>query len=322
MAGSSDTSTGQNTSWIAAVPAEVGPYVRGALAVMSVGAAVIHFEVVFEHFSEYWMYGTFFLVSAWAQLIWAAWIVWRPSRRLLWAGVVGNVAIIVVYVLTRTVGDLVGPGRGETEAMGGIDVVCTAFEAALVAGALVLLWRRSAVAGRRIGRQAAGLLLAGIVVAVVAGTVVASLPALAGPEGPAGLSGGMPPGRMAPSDGMRPAGAGSQPGTPAPATTLVPSRCAASVRLDRAEHGRFTATVSDTNTGVAQINGWYVTWMMPLGDTVTGGKNAMVMQSGPVGMVHAPDSDQVLRVRQTVHVQVEGTYPGATPPTFTNVVCG
>jgi cellulose binding protein with CBM2 domain len=321
MAGVSGTSTDQHISWTAE-PAEAGPYLRGGLAVLSAGAAVIHFEVMFEHFSEYWLYGTFFLVSAWAQLIWAAWIVWRPSRPMLWAGAVGNVAIVVVYVLTRTVGDLVGPGRGETEAVGGVDVVCTVFEVVLVAGALVLLWRRSGVAGRRIGRQAAGSLLAGIVVAVVAGTVAASLPALAGPEGPAGMSGDMSSGQMGTSDGMMPAQAGGQPGTPTPAATLVPSRCTASVRLDRAARGHFTATVSDTNTGTQQINGWYVTWMMPLGDTVTGGKNAMFMQSGPVGMAHAPDSDQVLRVRQTVRAQFEGTYPGATPPTFTNVVCG
>jgi hypothetical protein len=316
MAGFSGTSTGQDTSLMAGAPAEVGPYVRAGLAAISVGAAVIHFEVTFEHFSEYWMYGTFFLVSAWAQLIWAAWIVWRPSRLLLWAGAVGNAAIIVVYVLTRTVGDLVGPGTGETEAIGGIDVACTAFEAVLAAGTLVLLWRRSAVARRRIGRQPAGLLLAGIVAAVVAGTVAASLPALAGPEGPSGMSDDTSLG-MAPSD-MRPA-AGSE--TPAPAATLTPPRCTASVRLDKAAHGRFTATVTDTNTGQGPINDWYVSWMMPLGDTITGGKNAMFMQSGPVGMAHAPESHQVLRVRQTVHAQFEGTYTGATKPTFTTVVC-
>src|SRR5262245_23597417 len=124
MAGSSGTVAGQDGSWMAGVPAEAGPYVRGGLAAISVGAAVIHFEVMFEHFSEYWMYGAFFLVSAWAQLIWAACIVRWQSRVLLWAGAVGNAAIIVVYVLTRTVGDLVGPGTGEAEAVGGIDVVC------------------------------------------------------------------------------------------------------------------------------------------------------------------------------------------------------
>jgi hypothetical protein len=202
--------------------------------------------------------------------------------------------------------------------VGGIDVVCTAFEVALVAGALAVLWRRSGGAGRRIGRQAAGLLLAGVVAAVVAGTVVASLPALAGPEGP---SGAMPRGQLGSSDDMRPAGVGSRHDSPTPATTLAPSRCTASVRLDRAAHGRFTATVSDTNTGEGPINDWYVSWMMPLGDTIRGGKNAMFMQSGPVGMAHAPESHQVLLARQTAHAQFQGTYTGATP-TFTDVVCG
>jgi len=35
-----------------------------------VGAAAIHFAVIFEHFDEYTLYGVFFLVISWAQLVW------------------------------------------------------------------------------------------------------------------------------------------------------------------------------------------------------------------------------------------------------------
>jgi len=53
-------------------PATVRPYLLGGLAALSVGAATIHFAVVFEHFAEYALYGVFFLVISWAQMIWPA----------------------------------------------------------------------------------------------------------------------------------------------------------------------------------------------------------------------------------------------------------
>ena len=43
------------------------PYLLGGLAALSVGAATIHFAVVFEHFTEYALYGVFFLVVAWPR---------------------------------------------------------------------------------------------------------------------------------------------------------------------------------------------------------------------------------------------------------------
>lgn len=45
-------------------------------------AAAIHFAVTFAHFSEYLLYGVFFLIISWAQAIWAAVVLWRPSK--LW----------------------------------------------------------------------------------------------------------------------------------------------------------------------------------------------------------------------------------------------
>jgi hypothetical protein len=50
-------------------PATARPYVYGGLAALSAGAAAIHFAVVFEHFSEYVLYGVFFLIISWAQAI-------------------------------------------------------------------------------------------------------------------------------------------------------------------------------------------------------------------------------------------------------------
>src|SRR5215470_13394658 len=53
-------------------PATARPYLAGGLAALSVGAAAIHFAVTFAHFNEYLLYGVFFLIIAWAQMIWAA----------------------------------------------------------------------------------------------------------------------------------------------------------------------------------------------------------------------------------------------------------
>jgi hypothetical protein len=46
------------------------PYFLIGLSALSVGAAVVHFAVTFEHFREYALYGAFFLIISWAQLIW------------------------------------------------------------------------------------------------------------------------------------------------------------------------------------------------------------------------------------------------------------
>jgi len=47
-----------------------GPYLRWTLALLSFGAAALHFAYAPTHFDEYWLYGTFFVTLAWAQLAW------------------------------------------------------------------------------------------------------------------------------------------------------------------------------------------------------------------------------------------------------------
>lgn len=114
--------------------------VRG-LAIASVAAAVIHFAVAGAHFQEYWAFGVFMLVVAWLQLTWAIGIVVRPSRLLLALGGILNGAVIAVYIVTRTAGDVIGPTPNAVEPVGFGDAFCTACEALIVAGVLVLLAR-------------------------------------------------------------------------------------------------------------------------------------------------------------------------------------
>src|SRR6516162_5830533 len=99
------------------------------LAVIGAATAVIHFAVAGAHFQEYWLYGVFMLVVAWLQLAWSAVAVAWPSRPLLAGGAVLNAAVVAVYIITRTAGDVVGPGAGSPEVVGFGDVLCTVFEA-------------------------------------------------------------------------------------------------------------------------------------------------------------------------------------------------
>jgi hypothetical protein len=111
-----------------------------AVASASAGAAAIHFAVIADHFDEWWGFGLFFVSSGVAQLVWALVIVPSPSRRVIWVGVVGNAAIVVLWIVTRTVGTLVGPEPDVREPIAVADSVATALEVAIVgAGAWLAL---------------------------------------------------------------------------------------------------------------------------------------------------------------------------------------
>ena len=158
-----------------AVPAQ--RVVLTGLAMLSVLAAVIHFAVAGSHFQEYWLFGVFLLGVAWLQLGWAAAALFRPTRLLVSSGAVLNAAVIVVYILTRTVGDIVGPDPGDVEPAGFGDLLCTVAEAVIVAGCLWLLVTR---VSRVVRRDQAGL------AAVTGASVLAALLSVAlvdgGPE--------------------------------------------------------------------------------------------------------------------------------------------
>lgn len=111
------------------------------LAIAGGVTAVIHFAVSGEHFAEYWAFGVFLLAAAWLQLAWSIGLLVRPSRRLLLLGAALNAGVIVVYVVTRTVGDIVGPSPHDVEPVGFGDAFCTACEALLVIGSALLVLR-------------------------------------------------------------------------------------------------------------------------------------------------------------------------------------
>jgi len=99
-----------------------------AAALLSAGAAAIHYAVIADHLQEWWAFGVFFAAIGVAQLLWAALVVASPSRLLIWLGVFGNAAIVALWIVTRTAGTLIGPDAHTPESVGVADSVATAFE--------------------------------------------------------------------------------------------------------------------------------------------------------------------------------------------------
>ncbi len=133
------------------------------------GSGAIHFGMMGEHAGVSWTHGLFFATTGWLQIMFAALIVFRPSRPVITAGIVLNVAILTVWVLTRTVGIAIG-GDGTPEAWGKTDGLCAAFEGLAVIASVLLL---SKSFSRR--PLSSGVGFAGIGFVVIAIAVLSSL---------------------------------------------------------------------------------------------------------------------------------------------------
>jgi hypothetical protein len=80
-----------------------------AAAALSLVAAMIHLWVTPEHLAHWWGYGAFFLICALAQGLGGVFLLRWPTQPLLLVGIVGNLAIVVLYVISRTWGMPIGP---------------------------------------------------------------------------------------------------------------------------------------------------------------------------------------------------------------------
>ncbi|MGH9015216.1 MAG: hypothetical protein ACRDZ1_14970, partial [Acidimicrobiia bacterium] len=161
---------------------DVGRSLRNALALLSLGAAGIHFAFIGVHWAEDWAHGAFFAIVAWAQLGWAAGIVLRPSRVLLRAGALGNGAVIATWVVSRTMGVPVGPHAGSPEPVAFYDSLATVFELGIVAGSLALLTLPSLMR-RRVRSVVTAPLLGALGLAVGVLSTVALSPTFATGDG-------------------------------------------------------------------------------------------------------------------------------------------
>lgn len=144
-------------------PAATGRLRRWA-AGLSLAAGLVHGAAAADHTAEWWGYGAFFFGAALAQGLYALLLLLRPwqydetgghraagdpvalqgDRLAYRLGVAGNLAIIGLYVVTRTLGiPWFGPDAGEVEPVTPLGLLSKALELALVGCLLALLRRAS-----------------------------------------------------------------------------------------------------------------------------------------------------------------------------------
>ncbi len=126
---------------------------------LSITAAFIHSYVIPEHLNEWWGYGAFFIAATVLQALYGIVVLLQPwryekdgtrrmssagyERPLYLLGIFGNVAVMGLYIVTRTVGiPLFGPEAGEVEPVTVIGLLSKTTEALTII-CLIQLYRRA-----------------------------------------------------------------------------------------------------------------------------------------------------------------------------------
>ncbi len=137
-------------------------------AVASLVAGAGHLIVVAQNPTDWWEYVAFFLVSGAAQVACAALLVLRPAPWVLVSGIAGNVALLGMYLYTRTWGIPVGPAVGHQDKAGVLDMSVALSEVAIV----VFLCGALAGRTRRVVINLVGLLGVGLWVGRMTGLIL------------------------------------------------------------------------------------------------------------------------------------------------------
>jgi hypothetical protein len=166
-------------------PTSIGTVLRWTIAALMLGAGAIHFAMMGEHAGVSWTHGLFFATTAWLQLALAAMIGFRSSRRVIAAGIVLNLGILAVWVISRTVGIAIG-SDGTPDAWGKVDGLCAAFEGLAVFASFALLNKSFSRRPLSAGVGFAGV--GGILVAVAVLTSLIFSPAATNASAASGVS--------------------------------------------------------------------------------------------------------------------------------------
>jgi hypothetical protein len=142
-------------------------YTIAALALLSVSAGFLHAAVIDSHRGHGIAAQTFAAIAIF-QVAWAALAMARSSRVLLAIGAVGNAAVALGYLFSRTTGIGFIDGFQDVEPVKFTDAVTTGLEVAFVLGAVALLIGRELPKPWAEGRAGAvGLGTLGLAVALV-----------------------------------------------------------------------------------------------------------------------------------------------------------
>ncbi len=120
-----------------AAPAARPAAVRDAVKIvgwLSIAAGAIHGIAMIDHFTHWWLYGAFFLALTYGQVLWGVAVLRKPpSDRSLVIAAGANLAIVAVWLFSRTIGIPVGPYAGQPERVGVMDVAATVDQLVLAA---------------------------------------------------------------------------------------------------------------------------------------------------------------------------------------------
>jgi hypothetical protein len=146
-----------------------------AAAVASGVAGAIHAGAIGPHLGESRLFAAAFAAMAVAQGGWMVLVLVEPSRRRYLAGGGLNGVVVLIWLLSRTVGLPVGPDPGVAEPVGALDAIATLAELLAVLGSLVLVASMEPDASRLSGPAAPSALIRvgfGLLVSGFAATLV------------------------------------------------------------------------------------------------------------------------------------------------------
>lgn len=119
------------------------------LVILAATAALIHAKALFDHAPHYWLYGAFFGVLAYAQVFWAFVVFRRPDeRRWFMPAAVVSLAVVGLWLVTRSVGLPFGPWAGRPEPFAITDITASLNELLLAGLIVAMVHPRGRVAAR------------------------------------------------------------------------------------------------------------------------------------------------------------------------------
>ena len=107
---------------------------------LSAVTGLIHAKAAIDHAPHYWLFGVFFGVLAYAQVLSAFVVYRRPGdRRWLTTIAAGSLAVVALWLISRSVGLPIGPWAGRPEPLAITDMTATLNELLLAALIVAML---------------------------------------------------------------------------------------------------------------------------------------------------------------------------------------
>ena len=118
---------------------ELSPRMKLLIGLSAV-AGIIHARAMIDHMSHYWLFGVFFGVLTYAQVLLAVQLYRKPDDlRWLMPAAIGSLAVVGIWLVSRSVGLPIGPWAGRPEPFGISDIAASADELLFAAVAFAMV---------------------------------------------------------------------------------------------------------------------------------------------------------------------------------------